>query len=114
MAQISYYAVTFYDGNFYYFGGFNSGALDSILCLNADSWTWSNVGKLNSARFGHGVILVDNKFMVIGGESLTQNTLPNEACVFTDGQLSCTEQSTSLTNYKSTPLFLVNHSYGDC
>ena len=112
MAEISRYAVTFHAGNFYYFGGRdNNGARDSILRLNASTWTWSNVGKLNSARLGHSVILVENKFMVIGG----LGTQPNEACVLNDGQLSCTEQSTSLTNYVFTPLlFLVNNSYGNC
>ena len=112
MAKIYEYAVTFHAGNFYYFGGYGYfGRLDSILRLNADSWTWSNVGKLNSARLGHSVILIENKFMVIGGS----DNQPNEACVLNDGQFSCTEQPNSLTDYRITPiLFLVNKSYGDC
>ena len=64
------YDVTFYDGNYYYFGGVSS---SKILCLNGTSWNRSNLGQLNSVRSNHGVISVGNTFMVVGGRSTEKN-----------------------------------------
>ena len=65
--------------------------LSSNLRLNADSWTWSSIGQLNSARANHGVILVQNTFMVVGGFYNDGNTFtwlqPNEACFLVQKQL---------------------------
>ena len=111
--SLSNYAVIFDAGNFYYFGGFDSGKglQKSILRLNADSWTWSNVGQLNSIRDGHGVTLIDNTFMVIGGMS----SQPNEACFLNDGEFSCEQKSSSLLDYAFTPiLFIVSDDYEIC
>ena len=97
-------------GNFYYFGGV--GATTSILRLNAATWTWSNVGSLNSPRLAHGVILVENTFMVIGGGD---GTKANEACILNDGGFTCEEKSSSLTQYQHSPLlFVVDDNYGTC
>ena len=114
--RLSYYAVVFDTENFYYFGGYdssgvNSGVISSILRLSAASWTWSNVGNLNSARDGHGVILVENTFMVIGGSS----TKPNEACQLNNGQFTCESKTSSLNDYYFYPLlFLVSDDYKLC
>ena len=106
-----WYVVIFYAGNHYYFGGNSSGWLNSILRLSGSSWTWSNVGQLNSPRHTHGVILVGNTFMVVGGAG----TKKNEACNLNNEQFTCTELSTSLTNYGYTPiLYLVDKNYGNC
>ena len=108
------YAAIFYTGNFYYFGSedtLNSGyaALNSILCLNAITWTWSNVGQLNSARSGHGVILIDNTFMVIGGSGHPRN----EVCHLNNGRFTCERKTSSLSHYYRTPLlFLVSDDFG--
>ena len=113
--SLSDYAVVFNADNFYYFGG-NTGSLSSsILGLSAASWTWSIVGKLNFSRHGHGVILVENTFMVLGGEGLYSVDMPNEACLLSSGQFTCTQLSTNLTDYTFTPLlFLVDNAYGNC
>ena len=105
------YAVTFDADNFYYFGGADKNFLSSILRLSAASWTWSNVGNFNSARRGHGVILVENTFMVIGGLS----TKPNEACQLNNGQFTCESKTSSLNDYAFYPLlFLVSDDYKLC
>ena len=106
------YAAIFESGNFYYFGGADdSGPLSSILRLNAATWTWSNVGNLNSARNGHEVILIENTYLVIGGE-LNQ---PNEVCLLNNGQFTCEEKNTTLDNYRYKPLlFLVSNNFGLC
>ena len=101
------YAVIFYAGNFYYFGGWGSG----ILRLDAATWTWSSVGQLNYGRYANGAILIDNTVMVIGGV----DTKPNEACLFNNGQVTCEEKTSSLDNYQYTPLlFLVSDDFELC
>ena len=70
---------------------------------------------MNSSRERHGVILaVDRsvlRFMVIGG----LGTKNNEACLFDDGELNCTELSSNLTDFSDTPiLFLVDNDYKNC
>ena len=109
------YAVIVYEDNFFYFGGWDTGRgrseVSLILCLNAASWAWTNVGQMNSIRYGHGVIQADDTFMVIGG----YDTRPNEACSLSNGSFTCEQKSSSLTDYAYMPLlFLVNDSYGNC
>lgn len=105
------YAVVFHAGYHYFFGGYSSGYLDSILRLNGTSWTWSKIGHLNSSRRAHGVILVGNTFMVVGG----YETKKNEACLLDNERFTCTELSSSLTNYRYWPiLYQVDENYGNC
>ena len=105
--QMYDYDVTFYDGNYYYFGGVSS---SRIICLNGTSWTWSSPGQLNSSRSGHEVISVGNIFMVVGGWSVEKN----EACILENGKITCNELSTSLSGYLTPILFLVDENYRNC
>ena len=106
-----YYAVIFHGSSHYYFGGFSDGFLDSILRLQSGSWTWSNVGRINQARNGHAVTLVNETFMVVGGFG----NYKNEACVLNNDQLNCTQLSSSLFFYAYYPiLFSVADNYGNC
>ena len=116
-----HYAVVFHAGSFYYFGGYGIAgghSLSSILCLNAASWIWSNVGQLNSGRHGHGVILAADTFIVIGGmahDGTATFTKAHEACLLKAGKFSCTESSSALTNYRHLEsLFLVSDDYDSC
>ena len=105
------YAAVFHGGSYYYFGGYSSAAIASILRLNGNSWTWSNVGQINTSRHGHRVMFVGNTFMVVGGGG----TVGNEACVLANEQFTCTELSSSLTDYAWYPvLYLVDENYGNC
>ena len=109
---MSAYAAIFHAGNHYYFGGWNAKVrLASVLRLSGSAWTWSNVGQLTSSRKGHGVILVANIFMVVGGHGNKRN----EACFLTDEQFACTELSTSLNLYAYPPImYLVDENYANC
>ena len=111
--RMSEYAVIYHADNFYYFGGSTGVKLwaSSILCLHAASWTWSNVGQLNSACKGHGVIRVKNTFVVIGG----LYTQPTEVCVLEKDQFTCEEKISNLDSYAYSPLlFLVIDEYRNC
>ena len=104
------YAVLYAAGDFYYFGGNADNNFRSILCLNSTTWTWSTIGHLNKAREGHGVILIEQTFMIIGGEG----NYTTEACLLKNGNFTCEETDSTLTNYYRTPLlFPVNDKYTD-
>ena len=111
-SPFAHYATIFHAGNFYYFGGLvGKQPTKSILCLNEASWAWSKIGQLNSLRDRHGVILIGNTFMVIGG----RNTKPNEVCHLKHDTFSCAELPSELKAYMMRPLcFLVNDDYGKC
>ena len=71
-ASWCWYAAVFYGQTFYYFGGqhiiHGQGQLmNQIAGLDSISWKWSSLGYLNTARSTHNVILVGNRFMVVGG-----------------------------------------------
>ena len=118
ITSFSKYAVVYDAGNFYYFGGHDTGVglpygteLDSILRLNAATWTWSEVGKLNSIRRGHQVVVVDNTFMVLGGGDIRHN----EACTLNNDEFTCEEKTSKLNYYGHTPLVvLVDDDYRNC
>ena len=63
---------------------------------------------MNTPRRGHGVIYVDEQFLVVGGGGLYNN----ENCQLTQGEVTCTKQSTSLNNYAFYPeLYLVESDF---
>ena len=108
---ITAYATIFHAGYHYYFGGYTASRIRSIIRLEEKSWTWSNYGEMNTARQGHGVILFDDRFLVIGG----YYTKKNEVCQFDADKLTCTEFASSLSNYENTPsLFIVDIDSEPC
>ena len=106
------YAVIFHASTHYYFGGISSyGALDSIFALEENTWTWSKRGSMNSKRYAHGVILLEEKIMVVGGDGKKKN----EACVLNNGQFSCTKFTTLLNDYAYYPvLYVLDEDQKNC
>ena len=107
------YATIFYAGNHYYFGGYDhtTKRLNSIHRLQESTWTWSNVGQMKTTREAHQVILVGDRFIIIGGIK----TKKNEVCLLNNGHFKCTEFSSSLKNYAYYPiLHLVSDNYKNC
>ena len=115
-SSMSRYAPIFHGGSLFYFGGWDGSVkLTSILRLSVSSWTWSNVGQLKSSRRAHEVILVGNTFTIVGGNGNGSITKYNEACLLNNEQFTCTELSSSLTNYFYRPiLYLVSDNYQNC
>ena len=110
--RLAGYAVIFHGGYHYYFGGLDGNSeSNSILRLSGTSWTWSNVGQLNSAREGHSAILIGNTVTVLGG----YGTKRNEACSIDNEQINCTYLSSGLAWYWWYPiLHSVDQDYGQC
>ena len=134
-SSISNHAAVQYQGSHYFFGGFTSlpnqkGALpNKIACLNSSSWSWSfigiissllhmrllhheyNLGEINHAREGHGVIVAENQFIIAGG----WGDFMTESCILEENKIHCTLQSSKLNHYAYYPiLFIVSNDYKNC
>ena len=73
-----------------------------------DSWT--KLGDLKVARLGHGVIQLDNDFIVIGGNSQDSKInipVPTETCELNGESIICTERDPKLLNFVYSKLMLI-------
>lgn len=69
-----------------------------------DSWT--DLGDLSVRRFGHGVIQIDNEFIVVGGSQgeIAKPNLPIESCKFNGPQsVICTKRKLQLSDFEQYP-----------
>ena len=84
--------------------------LNTIMFL-VTGQTWSSLGlKLNTPRFKHGAIFVNETMFVAGGDG----TVLSEQCSSNDptGSVECHEISPSLASYRGPPiLFPVESNY---
>ena len=61
--------------------------------------SWTELGKLWRPRFGHGVIQVDNEFIVVGGDA----NLPSESCKLNGQSMKCASREPGLTKFVNYP-----------
>ena len=76
--------------------------------------SWTKIGNLLAARLGHGVIQVDNEFIVVGGvrnhkgkyidgEYKYVGGLPTESCVLNQQSMTCTTREPRLFKFSYYP-----------
>ena len=105
---ISSYAVVYNDDNFYVFGGDSGYHVSTIARLGAYSRVWHKMGDLRSARAGHGVILSQGSYLIVGGE----NTQRTEKCTISGDSITCIDQQPKLEMYSLYPeLFPVESDF---
>ena len=77
--------------------------MSDIYLLSGDpNFDWKKVGELNNARHGHSVAIVNNIFMVIGGNGY----FPTEGCKYTRGEIKCVRQGLKLNKWKFFPALM--------
>ena len=81
--------VTYFDKQFFVFGGDIGGVTQTIAAYSPITNTWKHIGNLKVGRFEHNVIWSVDSFIVTGGYPLDAR---NERCKYSDGTLSCTLQ----------------------
>ena len=67
--------------------------------------SWTKLGNLKVARAGHGVIQVDNEFIVVGGcktRSCTSSVL-TESCKLIGQSMTCTTREPQLSKFAHYP-----------
>ena len=99
-------AVVFDGTDYLYFGGYNLDLsvpmYDIYRLRGSPKFVWKRVGELNSARHGHSVAIVNNIFMVIGGNGL----FPTEGCGNIRGEIKCVKHGTRLNMWKFYPALM--------
>ena len=118
-----HYATTYYGGGFFYFGGEigysgnKSRASNLIARLDSTSLEWSKAGNLNYLRSRNAVILLGERFWIVGGVDRHNATrdIRTELCdINRVGQVLCTSQSSTLSDYFTPLLFAVPNDYNKC
>ena len=71
------YASIYCNESFYIIGGHgqNRKKFNRIAKLEIATWKWSTAGKLNTPRKEHGAIVLDSKFIVVGGPQNKQTEI---------------------------------------
>ena len=79
----------------------NSGGYESTIGrFDPIENSWTKLGYLNSAGEGHGVIQVDNEFIVVGGYDDRASSEPTESCKLNLSQLMiCTTTELHLQSF---------------
>ena len=70
--------------------------------------SWTKLGNLKMARRGHGVIQVDNEFIVVGGWSDNYVLLPTESCKLNGKSMICTKRKPDLNLFVWYPELMLN------
>ena len=65
--------------------------------------SWKKLGNLNMSRAGHGVIQVDNEFIVVGGLRRINEDVPTESCKLNGQSMTCTTRQPKLSNFALYP-----------
>ena len=65
--------------------------------------SWTNLGNLNIARSGLGVVRVDNEFIVVGGSREGPEDIPAESCSLNGLSIICTTRDPQLSKFTHYP-----------
>ena len=82
--------------SFYTFGGYTDNFSNVIASFDTSTKIWKKLGKLNQARRGHGVIVHQGQFIVVGGYS---GSLGTERCILKDNSIRCETVEPKLEQY---------------
>ena len=61
------------------------------------------MGDLNEPRSAHGVIQVDNEFIVVGGSRDDDKDESTESCIFIQQSMICTTREPQLSTFTAYP-----------
>ena len=69
--------------------------------------SWTKLGDLTMDRDGHGVIVVENEFIVVGGNRNGKEDEPTESCKLQNEQsMNCTQREPHLATFTLYPELL--------
>ena len=70
--------------------------------------SWTKLGDLNVAQAGHGVIQVDNQFIVVGGSRDGDEDKPTESCKLNGESVICITREPQLSVFTYYPELMIN------
>ena len=94
----------FYGNKFLFFGGYSheQGRSNDIYQLSSPKFYWKKLGKLNEARHGHSVAIVDDQFLVVGGNG----NFDTERCKYATDKVECVKQEPKINMWKFYPALM--------
>ena len=106
-SEFLYYAPIYHENAFFIFGGKHwPDFFTKIARIDVETRLWSIVGDLRNPRMSHGVILIGNSFMVVGGYA----NIKSEKCTLENNRMNCVELASGLPGYVNHPYFAPVHS----
>ena len=82
----------------------NSGGYQSTIArFDPIENSWTKLGNLKVPRSGHGVIQVDNEFIVVGGNRKGDEDEPTESCKLNGESMTCTTREPQLYQFTGYP-----------
>ena len=76
---------------------------DVIAKFDPSQNQWSQIGKLQASRHAFGMIEVDSKFLVMGGE----DDKPTEICELKNKTIECTSREPIMTEFRYFPAMMI-------
>ena len=83
--------------------GASGGPKSTIARFDPIENSWTKLGNLQVNRRGHGVIQVDNEFIVVGGLGYK----PTESCKLTGQSMTCTKRKPNLIKFFEYPQLML-------
>ena len=102
------YSIVAIKDLFYIFGGGTlwdySGSTKNIVTFSTKTNEWKMCGELKRARYGHGVFVQEDSFVIVGGTMDGVDTpVSTERCTLKEDKIQCTAVKPKLSNYQHYP-----------
>ena len=91
--------IVYDNGAFFLFGGIAHGAESVIAMLDVSTKKWSQAGTLNQGRWGHGVVVRSNDFVIVGGCGYYCGSMTTERCEMQNDQMVCATVKPKLSGF---------------
>ena len=88
--------IVAFGSSFYLFGGYDGGSIKTIAGFDTNTKQWKKLGYLNQGRRGHGLIVHQGQFIVVGGY---KGSLATERCILKGDSIQCTTDGPELDDY---------------
>ena len=82
---------------------YSGGSQSTIARFDPIENSWTKLGNLKVARRGHGVIQVNNEFIVVGGNRYSDEDEPTESCKLNGQSMTCTTREPQLSDFTLYP-----------
>ena len=109
---ISEYNIVALNSTFYIFGGRQTNTIAAFETIEKE---WKKIGEFKHAQFGHGVIIHEEAFIVVGGLSWTEEQeivgRETQRCIWIGDTINCTDVDPLIDSYGIFPKIIKSDSY---
>ena len=102
-SYIFQYSMVALETSFYVFGGWKGWPSSVIASFSTATMQGRKLGHLKEARSGHGVIIYQGEFMIVGGYNDFIGPLGTERCILNGDSVQCSTVDPQLEGYHIYP-----------